>query len=246
MPLPRARGVRLALLGLLLCAAAAAAAALLYERQAADLPPRAEAERPTLMLLTSLPLVFAERLSLDAGGSKTLEALESRYRVEPIAVTDESSLKNGSILLMAHARAQPAEALVALDAWVRRGGKLLLLADPLLEWHSERPLGDRMRPSPMFPDTGLLAHWGLRLDGPKERGAESRRLGGKDVLAISPGSLSGNCSIGRDGFVADCDIGKGRAIVVADADFLDVDEAGGSTERNLGALLAQLDTLEQM
>ena len=197
------------------------------------------------MLLTSLPLIFGERLSLQEGGSKTLEALERRYQVVPIAIADPETFKQGPILFMAHARAQPAENLVALDAWVRGGGRLLLLADPMLEWHSQRPLGDRMRPSPMFPDTGLLAHWGLRLDAPDERGAASRRLGNREVLAVSPGSLSGNCLIGSDGFVADCRIGKGRAVVVADADFLDVDEAGGSTERNLDALLAQLARLEQ-
>jgi hypothetical protein len=197
------------------------------------------------MLLTSLPLVFGERLSLEGGGSKALEALERRYRVIPIAVADEQSLDQGSILLMAHARAQPAEGLVALDEWVRRGGRVLLLADPLLEWHSERPLGDPLRPSPMFSDTGLLGHWGLRLEAPGKSGREQRRLAGKEVLALSPGTLSGDCSISDDRFVAHCEIEKGRAVVVADADFLDVDAAGGSTERNLYALLAQLAGLEQ-
>jgi hypothetical protein len=196
------------------------------------------------MLLTSLPLVFGERLSLDDGGSKALEALERRYRVIPIAVADQTSLKQGSILLMAHARAQPAEALVELDSWVRAGGRLLLLADPQLEWHSDRPLGDPLRPSPAFADTGLLAHWGLSLEPPDQAGAHARRLAGREVLAVSPGRLRGRCAIGKDGFVADCRIGKGRAIVVADADFLDVDEAGGSTARNLQALLQQLAALE--
>lgn len=197
------------------------------------------------MLLTSLPLVFGERLSLDGGGSKALEALERRYRVIPIAVADQKSLEQGSILLMAHARAQPAEALVELDSWVRAGGRLLLLADPRLEWHSERALGDPLRPSPAFPDTGLLAHWGLRLEAPFEAGATERRLAGREVLTVSPGILRGRCAIGKDGFVADCRVGKGRAIVIADADFLDVDEAGGSTARNLEALLEQLAVLER-
>ena len=71
---------------------------------------------------------------------------------------------------MAHPLAQTAENLVALDAWVRGGGRVLLLADPMLEWPSKRPLGDPLRPPPMFMDTGLLAHWGLRLDAPDERG----------------------------------------------------------------------------
>ena len=62
---------------------------------------------------------------------------------------------------MAQPLAQPAEDLVALDDWVRGGGRVLLLADPMLEWPSKRPLGDPLRPPPMFMDTGLLAHWGL-------------------------------------------------------------------------------------
>ena len=61
---------------------------------------------------------------------------------------------------MAHPLAQTAENLVALDQWVRGGGRVLLLADPMLEWPSERPLGDPLRPPPMFMDTGLLAPLG--------------------------------------------------------------------------------------
>ena len=71
---------------------------------------------------------------------------------------------------MAQPQAQPAEALVELDAWVRRGGRVLLLADPALEWPSERPLGDLLRPPAAFADTGLLGHWGLTLTPPEARG----------------------------------------------------------------------------
>jgi hypothetical protein len=137
-------------------------------------PPRPPAERPVLLLLTSLPLVFSEGFDLNAGGSPALKALETRYRVVPISVTSPAELQRGRLLLMAHPLAQPAEDLVALDDWVRRGGRLLLLADPLLEWPSQRPLGDSLRPPPMFMDTGLLLHWGLRLDAPDERGPSRR------------------------------------------------------------------------
>jgi hypothetical protein len=44
--------------------------------------------------------------------------------------------------------------------------------------------------------------------------------------------------------VARCRIGKGIAIIVADADFLNVNALNGPTERNLDALLAELATLE--
>ncbi|MBA2466383.1 MAG: ABC transporter, partial [Sphingomonas sp.] len=117
-------------------------------------------KQPTLMLLTTLPLVFAEKFGLDNAGSPALGALETRYTVRPIAVTDAATLSQARLLLMAHPLALPAEALVDLDRWVRRGGRLLLLADPALDWHSELPLGDALRPPPAFADTGLLKHWG--------------------------------------------------------------------------------------
>jgi hypothetical protein len=232
---------RRALLFLLLAALAAAALALAIARR--ERAPAA-AERPPLLLLTSLPLMFGEDFSLQGGGSPALKALETRYRVVPISVTDPADLAKGRLLLMAHPRAQPAEDLVALDDWVRAGGRVLLLADPMLEWPSERPLGDPTRPPPMFMDTGLLAHWGLRLDPPAERGDRPAKLGGYEVLSASPGSLSGRCAIGADRLVAHCRIGKGRATVVADADLLDVARLGAKAEHNLDALLAELAQLE--
>ena len=82
--------------------------------------PRAAESRPALALLTSLPLMFAEQFAID-GGSPALVRLERRYDVRPIAVADAASLKGKTMLLMAHPRAQPAEVLVELDAWVRAG-----------------------------------------------------------------------------------------------------------------------------
>ena len=152
-----------------------------------------------MLLLTSLPLVLPDKFTLEGGGSPALKALETRYRVVPISVTDQAELARGRLLLMAHPLAQPAEDLVALDAWVRGGGHVLLLADPMLEWPSARPLGDPLRPPPMFMDTGLLAHWGLRLDAPDERGPQEGMLGGHKVMTASPGRLAGRCAIGGEG-----------------------------------------------
>jgi hypothetical protein len=166
----------------------------------ADEGPR---ERPTLALLTSLPLVFGEQMSLEAGGSAALTRLERTYQVVPINVADAASLKGKRLLLMAQPRAQPAEALVDLDRWVHRGGRLLLLADPQLDWPSQRPLGDALRPPPMFADTGLLRHWGLTLS--------SAGLAGRE------------CDIADEGLIARCSIGRGQATVIADADFINAD-----------------------
>ena len=220
---------------------ALAAAVFAFSRTPA--PQTAETGRPTLLLLTSLPLVFGEEFSLEGGGSPVLKALESRYRVVPISVTSGRDLAKGRLLLMAHPPSQTAENLVAFDQWVRNGGRVLLLADPMLEWPSKRPLGDPLRPAPMFMDTGLLAHWGLRLDAPAERGPQLRKLAGREILTVSPGSLSGKCAISADRLVADCDIGRGHATIVADADLLDAGELGSGALENLDAVLDQLALL---
>jgi hypothetical protein len=237
---------RRALLALAVAIAVAAGGfALWISRGPAAPPPRDAAHRPVLLLLTSLPLIFGEDFSLEGAGSPALSALETRYTVVPISVASPAELAKGHLLLMAQPLAQPAEDLVALDAWVRRGGRLLLLADPMLEWPSEKPLGDLTRPPAMFADTGLLAHWGVRLDAPAQRGPRQAKIAGFDMLAMSPGSLSGSCPASSEGLAAHCRIGRGEAIVIADADLLDTSALGSAGSRNLDALLALLARLEQ-
>ena len=207
-----------------------------------DLGPRSE--RPELLLLTSLPLAFGESFSIEAAGSPVLEALEQRYRVKAIPTASAEALKGAQLLLMAQPLAQPAEDLVALDRWVRRGGRLLLLADPMLEWADSRQLGDPTRPPPMFMDTGLLGHWRLRLDAPEKRGQREAELAGRTITTLSPGTLEGSCDITADRLLARCKVGKGEALIVADADFLDWAREGQRQAGRL-AVLAALDGLER-
>lgn len=209
------------------------------------LPPLPAAQRSPLLLLTSLPLMFGEDFSLKSGGSLALAMLQARYRVVPISVSSAAELAKGRLLLMAQPQAQAAENLVALDAWVRRGGRVLLMADPLLEWPSKRPLGDILRPPPVFADTGLLAHWGLRLDPPVQPGPATRELGGFHVLTLSPGRLSGSCAISGDGLIARCSIVAGKATIVADADLLNAGALGSGARDNLDGLLAELAALQR-
>lgn len=224
--------------------AAAAIALAVTPRGPRPLPPRIAADRPPLLLLTSLPLVFGEDFTLQGGGSRALERLQARYDVKPISATDAADLAKGRLLLMAHPLAQTADNLVVLDGWVRRGGRVLLLADPRLEWPSERPLGDALRPPPMFMDTGLLAHWGLRLDATAQAGPKRAKLGAFEVMTVSPGVLSGKCDIGANGLVAHCPVGKGEATIIADADLLNADRLDGA-EHNLDAILFELSRLER-
>lgn len=203
----------------------------------------APAGKPRLLLLTSLPLVFGEGFGLEGGGSPTLKALSERYTVLPISTTSPAELRKASLMMMAHPPAQTPDNLVELDAWVRGGGRVLLLADPLLEWPSDRPLGDSLRPPSMFMDTGLLKHWGLRLEPPEQPGPQMRQLGGYEVMTASPGSLSGDCKVSADRLTARCRIGRGHATIIADADLLDLEHLDGPTENNLEAVAGELANL---
>jgi hypothetical protein len=227
---------------------AAAGVGMVLKDRSRTLPARAPGDRPELLVLTSLPIVFPEQFTLQAPAEPALKALQSRYRLVPISVSDRQSLGLGRLLLMAQPQAQPAEALVELDQWVRGGGRVLVLADPALEWQSERPLGDVLRPPLAFADTGLLGHWGLRLDAPDSRGPKSIAIGGSNIRTNSPGSLvatASGCAVEPEQLIARCRIGQGQAIVVADADFIDNGRIGGGAgSANLDLLLEELALLE--
>ena len=222
---------------------------LFYPRDSQGLPGRG-GTKTELHLLTALPLLWGDQFALEKSESPVIERLQQEYHLMPIDLP--SQLPEGGLLLAAQPRALPAEELVELDAWVRRGGRLVLLADPMLEWPSNRPFGDHLRPPIQYADTGLLQHWGLRLDAPEQRGPRlvrhnaPERAGEKAlnlrVMTISPGSLAkqhGTCSINFEGLHAECSVGKGWAWIIADADWLNeqlVKRADGDMSINLFAL----------
>ncbi len=238
----RRRWVAAALGALLM--AIAVTAGIAFRSHSSGYAPRPPGERPALLLLTSLPIVFPEEFTLEGVGSPALTVLQSRYRVIPISVADRRSLDQHRLLLMAQPRAQPAEVLVELDQWVRSGGRVLLLADPALQWPSQRPLGDALRPPLAYADTGLLGHWGLRLDSSDDLGSTVIEAAGHRISTAAPGELvaSGReCTVDEARLIARCRIGLGTATVIADADFLDSERLGAA---NLELLLAELDRLE--
>jgi hypothetical protein len=199
----------------------------------------APAPRPKLHLLTGLPLAFGESFTLDAPKLAVMAVLERDYDVR--LVDGPEALPAGGLLLAAQPRAMTPERLVALDSWVRGGGRLLLLADPRLTWPSDLPLGDRQRPPYAFADTGLLAHWGLASEAPAIGASATIRfaVAGHDMQSDSAGRITriaGPCRVAVDERSADCRFGRGRVLVVADADFL---RMPGGPE----AVLAMLGTL---
>lgn len=182
----------------------------------------AGAAKPELALLTSLPIAFGESFGFDQGRNPLLGELENSFTVTPVDGPEQ--LRAQGLLLAVQPQAMTAERLVALDKWVRDGGRLVLMADPVLRFESERPLGDRFRPPLRYPDTGLLAHWGLMLDDAADEQAKAVEIDlgrGIRVNAAGLGSFTragGSCTLSQTRAVARCRIGKGYATLVADAD----------------------------
>ena len=161
-----------------------------------------------------------------------LSAIETRYRVIPIGTTERRRFGRRACCCMAHPLAQPAEALVDLDRWVRGGGDCSCLQIRSSNGRASGALGDKLRPPRSFADTGLLAHWGLRLEAPDHGGPAQRELDGPNPRCVAGKTFRAHARLDEAGFVARCRIGKGKAIVVADADFLNLEDLEGPTEGN--------------
>lgn len=178
--------------------------------------------------------------------ARIVRAISARYRVAPLARIDEKSLE-GAILVLAQPRGLAGEELVAIDSWVRKGGKALVFTDPELVWPSELPLGDPRRAPPIGLLDPLLTHWGLTLASPAmtDAGPERRIAIAKSTVAVAWAgrwqTRSRDCTLESEAVVADCRIGKGRVLLVADADLLDerLWEMGGTD--NESAILALIN-----
>jgi hypothetical protein len=188
-------------------------------------PPAPSPPRPSVMLMTGLPLIWGEKGPFHPASrpAAAYVRLSREFDFRPVDVLDAETLARGRLLFLAQPqRLAPAE-LAALDAWIRRGGRALILTDPVLTWPSELPPGDIRRP----PAVGLLApllnHWRLILDPPVRRGQVEAVWNGRRIAMDSPGRLrssSPDCSIEPGGWTAICRLGLGAVRVVADADLL--------------------------
>jgi hypothetical protein len=134
---------------------------------------------------------------------------------------------------------------VALDDWVRAGGRVLLFADPMLTGHSAFALGDRRRPQDVVMLSPILRHWGLELRFDESQPAGEREVEwlGTRVPVNLPGHLAalpqGRCAIEAGGLAARCRIGAGEVLCIADAALLENGTNGDDTPRReaLSAIL---------
>lgn len=201
----------------------------------AILPDRPPAQ-PPVGLFTSLPIVWAEaddlrgQLIKDHPPHRIYAALS---RLGPVAALDTLDGLGPKLqrLVIAQPRALSPTENVALDNWVRAGGQVLLLADPLLTAGSIYQLGDPRRPQDIVMLSPILQRWGLELT------FDEQQPGGQRKIAVSGPAIpvdlagtwrnaAGTCQIEAEGVLATCEIGRGRVVALADADVLaDTDPA---------------------
>jgi ABC-type uncharacterized transport system len=203
--------------------------------------------KPTIGLMTTLPLRWAEgemstALDPTVKPSGAYERLSGAYKIALFDNFDTLSSIKPKVLILAQPRALAPRELVQLDDWVRGGGKLLIFADPALAWESSYPLGDARRPLFTSLLSPLFAHWGLDLVLPMDgvKANEVRRIGSLSVRMPTPGawqvhegSAMSACLVSSNTVIAECKIGRGRAVLVADADLINEDQWQGTGARAL-------------
>jgi hypothetical protein len=205
------------------------------------------AQRPVVGLMTTLPLQWEEGEIGDiiqSGGvpAPAYSRLNGKFDMRPIDNLAASNIKSADILLLAQPRALSSTEFFELDEWIRGGGQLLLLADPALQWESIYPLGDKRRPLFTSLLSPLFKHWGIELVLPVDPDEEKRQVFEIDDLTIgtvtsgewrAQNTAAQNCKIGSSAQVAECNIGRGKAILLADADMLNAEHWQGSGIRGV-------------
>ncbi|MHA4836132.1 GldG family protein [Sphingopyxis sp. MSC1_008] len=194
-------------------------------------PAPASARAPAVTILTGLPLRWSAGPSIAAmiaEGTNDDPALARLIAAGPVSLVD--SLADhvpppGGTLLIAHPRALAPQELVAIDAFVRGGGRAVILADGLSGWPARHPLGDPRNPPVTSLLTPLLDHWGVTLGSAPAQ--ESKPLpvdvGGARLRLFSAGRLEhlpSACRAYAGRRVAQCRIGQGEVWLVGDADLL--------------------------
>ena len=217
------------------------------------LPAGDDAGRPELGLMGTIPIYWGEAgdfADLLSGGGEAHWAravLERDFEPVPRDYLSAEALDGLDYLLMAQPRGLSPEENVALDAWVRAGGRLLLFVDPWMTGESHFGLGDRRRPQDVAMLSPILAYWGVALTMDDAQADETIGIQHEGVElpvrmrgAFVPTGEGGHCTIGTEGLLARCPLGAGEALIVADAAMLDLHDPDPRSEAALSAMLGSI------
>ena len=215
---------------------------------------RSSAPDQPIGLFTSLPILWQEAgdirglLNRDAPEHWALAALRSQGELRALNTLagNPTPLAGLGLLVLAQPRALLPQENVALDDWVRRGGRVLLFADPLLTADSHFALGDKRRPQDVVLLSPILARWSLRLefDEAQPRGSRDVPLLGVVLPVNMPGRLAlagrgDRCRVLSQAIAAQCRIGRGAVLIVADAALFEAAQGDADARRDLLRVLVK-------
>jgi len=211
-----------------------------------------EPAKPELGLMGTIPIYWGEAgefgdLLNGKGSAHWARArLEGSFTLQPLDTLSAENLAGLDFLLLAQPRALSPAENVALDDWVRQGGRLLLFADPMMTGGSRYAVGDRRRPQDVVLLSPILRHWGLEMEFDVERpeGVELLEAGQVPIPVNRPGSFTvspgeGACTLSAKTVLARCRIGQGEVTVLADAAVLDLYRPAAAAPAALDWLVGQ-------
>ena len=206
----------------------------------------AEPKHP-IGLFTSLPIIWGEGGGLDdllvtnRTPHRVKAALSALGPVVPLDTLERLGPGLKRLVIAQPRPLSPAEN-VALDNWVRGGGLLLLLADPMLTAHSAFAVGDPRRPQDVVLLSPILARWGLELtfDEGQPAGLRTVAVSGPAIpvdLAGAWRTAGAGCRLEGGGLLAICRIGRGQVVALADAEVLSAEDPEAVRAPALASLL---------
>ena len=208
-------------------------------------------DKPQVGLFSTLPIYWGEAgeltdlLDPEHAPDWSRAVLEQRFALAPLDALEPETLAGVERLLLAQPRALAPSENVALDDWLRAGGRLLIFADPMLTRESAFAIGDRRRPQDVVLLSPILRRWGLELQFDESQQVGPRwvtafdgnfpvNLAGRFV-AIEPGAPS-DCAISDTGIMAQCQVGEGRVTLFADAAIFDRQDGEDTASKRAGSL----------
>ncbi len=229
-------------------------------------PNGGSAAQAKLGLMSSLPLIWPLGADVDAiaagraetpwqsaalGGDYTLVPLDTLSPIPALSPDgpDTDPLQGLSRLAVIQPRGLSPSDNVALDQWVRAGGRLLLVLDPMLTGDYDLPLGDPRRPvdSALIPP--VVGRWGMKISFGVHETEEAYygtdiMPGGTKLPLAYPGRIdllpgAGKACVRHAATIAICRVGKGRVTMIADAALFEHPEFAGEGGRGLRAVVRQ-------